>query len=62
MNDDMFRDDERDDRLRWTRPETDLSEGNASRHYTEDYRRDPQVGQETALLVDPATGEPIVLP
>jgi hypothetical protein len=43
------------------RPDTDLSEGNASRHATEDFRRavDPQ---DSGLMVDPCTGEPIVLP
>jgi hypothetical protein len=44
-----------------TRPETDLSEGNASRHYTEDFRRSTAPDQ-VDLWVDPVTGEPTVLP
>jgi hypothetical protein len=62
MTDFLDRDDERDERLQWTRPETDLSEGNASRHYTEDFRRRPELDDNPGLLVDPVTGEPIVLP
>jgi hypothetical protein len=53
-------DDERDDR-RVTRPETDLGEGNASRHATEDFRRTTAAQQDT-MWIDPVTGEPTILP
>lgn len=43
------------------RPETDLGEGNASRHYSEDYRRGAEP-EQTTMWIDPVTGEPVVLP
>jgi len=43
------------------RPETDLGEGNAGRHGSEDYRNGVDV-QRGELWIDPVTGLATVLP